>query len=261
MKIIRKIALPVLVCCGISVLVVSCKDENFEKTNSIQKDNNFSASKKLAALEEKINPTDAEINEYVSDYKSLSFDELINLRKLQHEKIKSKTGNKPDLAESLEKDMVWFTKINKQSLELFGKPVNQISNLQMDELELAEYANNKNAKIASCPIVPMNVGFTKGNGGATNLPITSIVEVRQPGSNDCDCQLAFATSNTNFRKLKPAGFQAGTLFQAFGNSIGGRQFSGAGAGTYPVFGKLRVNVVYFGGGCSALSGQFTLSNN
>lgn len=214
-------------------------------------------------MEEKINPSDEDINEYLKEFKSLSFDELIALRKLQHEKIKSKMGNKSEIAESLEKDMEWFTKINKLSMELFEKPVNQISNLQMDKVFSMDKAkNSKNAKIAACPVVSINIPFTKGVGGTTNLSITSIREVSQPGSpTDCDCQIAFATSNTNFRKLKPTSFAAGTLLNFFNNRVSGRQFSGVGAGTYPVFGKSRVNIVYFNGGCNALSGQFTLSNN
>jgi hypothetical protein len=266
MKIIRKIVLPVLVCCGISVLVVSCKDENIEKSNSVEKVKDFSASKRLAAMTEKVNPSDEDINEYVEGFKKLSFDESIEFRRLQHEKIKAEVGNKTNVIESLEKDMEWFTKINKQSMELFGKPVNQISGLQMDKVFSAYDAkNSKNAKIAACPVVGFNAGFTRGVGGSTNLSITSIREVAQPSSpNDCDCQIAFATTNTNFRKLKPANFAASTLLNLFSNSLGGRQFSGAGAGTYPVFGQNRVKIAYPQAvfiGCSALSGQYTLSNN
>ena len=97
------------------VLVVSCKDESVEKSNSIEKSKDFSASKRLAAIEEKINPSDEDINEYLKEFKSLSFDELIALRKLQHEKIKSKMGNKSEIAESLEKDIRKSLKLTKLS--------------------------------------------------------------------------------------------------------------------------------------------------
>lgn len=266
MKIIKKIALPALLCCSIVVSIVSCKDENIGKSDVIEKSKDLSASRKLAALSEKINPSDEEINEYVEQFRKLSLDESMEFRKLQHEKIKSEMGNKPGLAETLEKDMKFFKQINEQSMSSFAKPINQLSNDQMDKAFLAyEAKSGKSAKVAACPPVTFNAGFTRGVGGTTNLRITSIREVSQPGSlNDCDCQISFATSNTNFRKLRPINFAGGTLLNLFGGNISGRQFSGTGGGSYPVFGASRVAIAYIGGGCAELGtqgGQFTLSNN
>ena len=162
--------------------------------------------------------------------------------------------------------MLFRSKMNKQSISLFGKPLNQASDLQVNEvLTVIEKEKSKKAKVAACPAVSFTTSFTRGFGGSTNLNTISAREVSQPSSpNDCDCQISFGTSNTNFRRIRPLNANATNLLSDFGNSLGGRQLTGASAGSYPVFGKLRVTFRYPGAifsGCNVLLGQYTLSNN
>ena len=267
MKNLKKMVLPALLCCGITAMIVSCKDENVEKSVSDSKEITQNAIEKLVALGDKLNPNTDEIQEFQSKYKSLNFDELIQFRKVQHEQIKSKIGIENDVVEKLNKDMNWFINLNKQSIALFGKPMNQASDSQMNEVFVAvDKANDKKSKVAaSCPVINFTTSFTKGVGGSTNLSPNSAREVDPGAQNDCDCQLAFGTSNTNFRKVKPLTTNASNLLNDFGNNLGGRQLTGASAGSFPVWGKIRVTLRYPAAitstGCNVLLNQYTLSNN
>jgi len=223
----------------------------------------------LVRLGEKVNPTDAEISQFNTGYKRLSLAEFVQYRQIQHADLRKTYGNTNALDESLTTDLAWFKQLNQESINTFGKPTNQLSDQQEEALFASrdkEQATNSRARQAQtgCPAISFNTSFTRGAGGTTNLFATGAREVDPGGKQDCDCQLAFATTNSTFRRLRPLSTNAASLLSEFGGRLGGRQLSsGASRGSYPVFGKGRVQLWFPSQawrGCAVLSSQYTLSN-
>jgi hypothetical protein len=277
MKFNKKIILPVLVCCGILVSVVSCTDESIDATDVAVKSKSSNASRRLFALDEKEKPSEEEKKMYVKLYKSLSVDELIEFRKMQTVKAISENSNRPDVIEAAETDIQWFKNINTKSIELFGKPINQVSGLQIDQVLLAYDAkNSKQARVAKgCPVVGFNDSFI--NQATEVYPegfaVLGVREVQQPpegkdnSKDDCDCELKFGTTNPDFKRLYPLSGAAQVLLATFGELISGSVIkNGVKKGFYPVFGAGRVKIVYapvinFSSPCNIfLENQFLLTS-
>ncbi len=220
----------------------------------------------LVRLGEKLNPTDAEISQFDLGYKRLSLAEFVQYRQIQHADLRKTYGNTKSLDESLTADMAWFKQLNQESVSTFGKPTNQLSDQQQDALFAAldkQQATSSQARQAACAAISFNTTFTRGTGGTTNLAATGAWEVDPGARNDCDCQLAFSTTNSTFRRLRASSNSARSLLTDFGGTLGGRQIGGSRGGTYPVFGKTRVQLWFPSQswrGCSVLLGQYTLSN-
>lgn len=220
----------------------------------------------LVKLGEKMNPTDEEIGRFNASYQQLSLDELVQYRQGQYVGIRKQFGSTEAVNQALQADLVWWKKLNQTSTAKFGKPANQIDAQQRNQLldSIEQESAKANARVAqaACPTISFNATFTRGNGGSTRLRATRASEVNT-GDGDCDCQLTFATSNTNFRRLVPLTATAGTLLNDFGGTLGGRQLTGASAGTYPVWGKTRVTFRYPNqvfSGCNVLLNEYQLSN-
>jgi hypothetical protein len=264
MKTIKLFAVSALVCAGIGGLFVACQRDAVDTTLSTDKVGSDNAMMELVELGEKINPAESELESFEARFERLSMDELVQYRQAQHLKIKLEVGDSKSVNEVLNNDLLWWKQIHNQSVAKFGKPANQISPAQRDELFKATHQQNaKNGKVTACPAITFNTSFTRGNGGSTNLSPTNAREVDPGGSGDCDCQMTFGTSNSNFRRLRPLTGTAGTLLNDFGGTLGGRQLTGASAGSYPVWGKGRVTFRYPSAafnGCNVLLNQYTLSN-
>jgi hypothetical protein len=283
MKFTKQFILPALVCCGILVSVVSCTDESIESTDVAVKSKSARTSR-LSALHDKVKPSKADVDEYVKTLRSLSFEESLEYREIQREKIISEQGNTPEVIEGLEKDKQWFKGINEKSMELFGKPILQITDSQMDKVfSNYETMNNKQSKVVAqdCPVVPFNQLFPKSNkslvAGDLLYETLSIREVQQPedklekqdkdnSKGDCDCELEFLVPDKNFNHLLPVSggvngiSDAHTLLSLFNNTVNGSmkfskiRYNVLGedgiireAKEYyarPVFGKKRVRLVY-----------------
>jgi hypothetical protein len=264
MKFTKQIILPALVCCGLLVSVISCTDEKIEATNVALKSKSVSASR-LSALADKVKPSNADLNEYVKVLKTLSFDEAMEYRSLQHEKLLLKRGSNPNLTEALEKDMLWFKSINLKSIELFDKPMNQITNTQMDEVFIAmETKNSKQAKVAKgCPAAVTNASYTFQYDNVTPIAqMTTVSEVAQiKDPKDCDCELVFRTKvddTTRNYSLNGTTIDSRLLLLLYGTNVSGKiTKNGTKEGYYPVLGANRVRYI-FPGGCYDLLGLFIL---
>jgi hypothetical protein len=236
----KKIILPALICCGLFVAVVSCTDESIDATGVVVKSKSVSASR-LSALHDKVKPSKADKNEYVETLRSLSFEESLEYRDIQHGKIIAEYRNTPQVIRALEEDRQWFKAINVKSMELFGKPILQVSDSQMDVV-FSNYDNmiNKQSKVAAkdCPIVDFNMVFPKATNigkAITQYDMNGVTETQQSekkdkdsSKGDCDCELQFVVPNEKFTHLVPIepAIPVGisdpfVLLSLFNNQVGG----------------------------------------
>lgn len=265
MKLIRSVGVISFVGVGMIVTFIACQQNAIDKPQTANVPSN--SIMELVALGEKTNPSSEETDRFNALYQQLSLDELIQYRQGQYVGIRKQFGNTEAVNQALQADLVWWKQINQTSKAKFGKPANQIDAQERDQLfnfvEQESLKTKAGARAAACPVIQFNANFTRGSGGATQLIANRASEVDPGGKNDCDCQLTFATGNTAFRRLVPQNTNAANLLADFGGTLGGRQLTGASAGTYPVWGKTRVTFRYpsqVTQGCVVLQNQYKLSN-
>lgn len=264
MKLLRSAGTITFVGVCMIVTFFACQQKAVDKPQTASVPSN--SVMELVALGEKTNPSSEEVNHFNALYQQLSLDELIQYRQGQYVSIRKQFGNTESVKQALQADLVWWKQINQTSKAKFGKLANQIDAQERDQLfsfvEQESLKTKAGARAAACPVIQFNATFTRGNGGATRISPTRASEVNT-GDGDCDCQLTFATSNTNFRRLVPLTTNAANLLADFGGTLRGRQLTGASAGTYPVWGKTRVTFRYpsqVTRGCDVLLSEYRLSN-
>jgi len=264
MESLKTVKRTLFVSAGFVAIFAACQQNIVDKPETTSVTTN--QVEELVRLGEKKNPSPEETARFNASYQQLSFDELVQYRQGQYVDIRKQYGNTESVNQALQADLAWWKQVNRTSIAKFGRTSNKINAEELNQLfeTLDKESASANARIAqaACPTISFNTSFTRGTGGSTRLNATRASEVNT-GDGDCDCQLTFATSNTNFRRLVPLTTTAGTLLNDFGGGLGGRQLTGASAGTYPVWGKTRVTFRYPNQvfqGCNVLLNQYQLSN-
>ncbi len=218
----------------------------------------------LVTLAHKQGYTEAEAQKYFTAYRNLSFEEL-----MAYKEIEIKEGLKDyspeESAQLLQQDLAKMKAINQQSIEQFGEATNRITNQQLEELFQkieSKETSSANARVqqAGCPAVSFNASFITGGASSGFVP-TFASRVDPGGKGDCDCQLAFATTNSAYDELRPRTLAATGLMRRFGDVVSGRRITGASAGTYPVFGTTRVFLQYGTSDCNRLLSEFLLTTD
>lgn len=221
----------------------------------------------LIALGAKMDPSDAEVKQYNADFEALTLEELIEYRKIELAQLAAGYQDTEVVRGMVAENLQQWTAFHKAAVAKFGKPGNQLT-AEQQEVIWAMFETSKTGAgavdRASCPVVFSNINLPRGNT-SSSLNVTNAREVDLGGVNDCDCQIAFATTNTNFRRLFPVNTTASNLLNDFGGTVAGRRVTtGGSAGTYAILGKLRVTFRYPSAvfsGCNVLLGQYRLTNN
>ena len=177
-------------------------------------------------------------------FNNLSFQELNAFYQVCYERAMADPLAKNDPAEQVTIEQWYAQRLeeNQLAMRVFNLPVNQLSDEQLYDLNDKQKEGAINGKTSiidapnNCPLARFD-----RNARSTNR--------RNGAKPDCDCQVAFPTTNNNYRfvfgttnrmrNLLNRGFPLG-----FGGSVSRRiVLGGASAGTYVLFGTGRAGLL------------------
>ncbi len=160
----------------------------------------------LIALSHKPGYTQVDAQALETAYKALSYQELVSYREVEIEQIIKEYGDTKQVRELMAQNLAAWKEFNQKSIERYGVPSNQASNMQVNTLlttiDQDRITALKSARTqADCPVIFSNAAL--GYGGNGLFPVAAVREVDLGNKNDCDCELAFNTSDGIYFKLQP----------------------------------------------------------
>lgn len=232
---------------------VSCQKEQ-DATVANQKTEVRAFAENLYALSRTANATPEQTAQYQKAMKSLTFEQSEAFLQVVYEKGLATAGNDDKTMQEVERFHAIKKELNKQAMTMFKKSYMTLETAQLTEVEKIVYkqlnaTNAPNGKVAvpvegSCDFVTFNVA---GATYTTNLtdakPSTNWMWVDNDTDwwTPCDCQFAFATTQTRYDRMGAVTPAARTILQNRGTLARRLITSGTSAGIYLVTGTSDLN--------------------